>query len=169
MPRLKTILENRLRDAQKIAVLGIGSELRADDAVGMVIAKGLKSYIKDKKKGQRNSLKVFLGHTAPENLTGEVNKFKPTHLIIIDAVDFHQQAGATGVIDTRAEAGISFSTHRIPLKIIKDYFYKSVACDTIIIGIQPESVEFCGALSPKIQESVRMVSKELREVLKKFM
>ena len=166
MPRLKTILANRLRNARKIAVLGVGSELRADDAAGMVIAKRLKAYIKGKKQEERNSLKVFLGQTAPENLTGEIKKFKPTHLIIIDAVDFHQKAGAIGVVDLQAEAGVSFSTHRIPFQIIKDYLYKSIACETIIIGIQPESLEFCGGLSTTIQESVRVVCKEISEVLK---
>ena len=168
MRRLKTILENRLRDAQRIAVLGIGSELRADDAAGMLIAKELKAFIKEKKKEKRNSLKVFLGQTAPENLTGEIKKFKPTHLIIIDAVDFHQKAGSTRVIDLCGESGGSFSTHRIPAQVFKDYLYKSIACETITIGIQPESLEFCGSLSPKVQESVRAVSKEIREALKNF-
>jgi len=165
MPRLKTILANRLRNARKIAVLGVGSELRADDAAGMVIVKRLKAYIKGKKQEERNSLKVFLGQTAPENLTGEIKKFKPTHLIIIDAVDFHQKAGAIGVVDLQAEAGVSFSTHRIPFQIIKDYLYKSIACETIIIGIQPESVDFSLSLSPKIQKSARIVLEAIIEAL----
>lgn len=166
MPRLKTILENRLKNARKIAVLGVGSELRSDDAAGMVIAKRLQAYIKDKKKGRRKPLKVFLGHTAPENLTGAIKRFKPTHLIIIDAVDLHQKSGAIGVVDLRTETGVSFSTHRIPFQIIKDYFYKSIACETIIIGIQPQSFDFCASLSPKIQNSAGIVFEEIIEVLK---
>jgi hydrogenase 3 maturation protease len=165
MPRLKTILKDRLRSAQKIAVLGIGSELRADDAVGVVIARKLQAYIKKKK---IKALKVFLGETAPENLTGEIKKFNPTHLIIIDAIDFRKKAGAINIVDPHREEGVSFSTHRMPIKFIKNYLYKSIACQTIIIGIQPRSLEFCGGLSNTVQESVRVVSKEISEVFRKL-
>ena len=50
MPQIKTILKNKLKDAQRVAVLGIGSQLRADDAAGLLIAKEIKIYIKSKKK-----------------------------------------------------------------------------------------------------------------------
>lgn len=165
MPKLKTILKNRLKNATKVAILGIGSELRADDAVGVVIARNLQAHIR---KMKTKALKVFLGQTAPENLTGEIKKFNPTHLIIIDAVDFQKKAGSIGIVNDRKEEGVSFSTHRMPFQIIGDYLYKSIACETIIIGIQPQSLEYCGGLSPKIQESVRMASEGIREVLKKF-
>jgi len=166
MPQIKTILKDRLKSAQRVAVLGIGSQLRADDAAGLIIAKELKTYFKDKKK--RNLLKVFLGETAPENLTGQIKKFKPTHLVVIDAVDFHLKTGDLRVVDICTEAGVSFSTHRVPIGILRDYLYKSIHCETILIGMQPGSTEFCGGLSPGIQESTQAACKEIREVLKSF-
>ena len=42
MPNLKTILKKKLKDAKKIAVLGIGSALRSDDAAGLLVAEELK-------------------------------------------------------------------------------------------------------------------------------
>lgn len=147
-------------------MLGIGSPLRADDAVGLMIAQELKDYIKDKKR--KNLLKVFLGETAPENLTGQIKKFKPTHLIVIDAVDFHLKAGSLRVVDICTEAGASFSTHRVPIGIFRDYLYKSIGCETILIGMQPGSTEFCGGLSPGVPESTRAAGKEIREILKSF-
>jgi hydrogenase 3 maturation protease len=166
MMGIKTILRDKLRNAQRVAVLGIGSQLRADDAVGLLIAKELKTYLKDNKK--RNQLKVFLGETAPENLTGQIKKFKPTHLIVIDAVDFHLKTGALRVVDICTEAGVSFSTHRVPIGILRDYLYKSIQCETILIGMQPGSTEFCGGLSQGMQELTQAASKEIREVLKSF-
>ena len=166
MPQIKTILKDKLKDAQRVAVLGIGSPLRADDAAGLMIVQELKTYIKHKKK--RNLLKVFLGETAPENLTGQIKKFKPTHLIIIDAVDFHLETGALRVVDIRAEAGVSFSTHRVPVGIFRDYLYKSIHCETILIGMQPGSTEFCGNLSRGLRKSTQAAGKEIREALKKF-
>ena len=166
MPSIKTILRDRLKNAQRVVVLGIGSELRADDAAGLIIAKKLKAYIKDKKK--KSLLKVFLGQTAPENLTGEIKKFKPTHLIVIDAVDFHLKTGSLRVIDICTEAGASFSTHRVPIGIFRDYLYKSIHCETILIGLQPGSTEFCGSLSPGMPESMQAAGQEIREALKRF-
>ena len=166
MMRIKTILRNKLKGARRVAVLGIGSQLRADDAAGLLIAKELKTYLKENKK--RNQLKVFLGETAPENLTGQIKKFKPTHLIVIDAVDFHLNTGALRVVNICLEAGVSFSTHRVPVGILRDYLYKSIGCETILIGIQPGSLEFCGSLSPKVQESTQAACKEIKEALKSF-
>ena len=103
------ILQDELK---KGSDANLQKQLRADDAAGLIIAKELKAYIKDKKK--RKQLKVFLGETAPENLTGQIKKFKPTHLIVIDAVDFNLETGALRVVDIRTEAGVSFSTHRAP-------------------------------------------------------
>ena len=163
---IKTILKDKLRNAQRVAVLGIGSSLRADDAAGLLIAKELKIYLKDNKK--INQLKIFLGETAPENLTGQIKKFKPTHLIVIDAVDFNLEIGALRIVEICTEAGVSFSTHRVPIGIFRDYLHKSIQCETILVGIQPGSTEFCGELSPGMQESAQAASKEIREVLKNF-
>jgi hydrogenase 3 maturation protease len=166
MSLIKRILSNKLKNARKVAVLGIGSELRADDAAGLLVAKELKAYIKGRKK--KNLLKVFFGETAPENLTGQIKKFNPTHLIIIDAVDFRQKSGALRVVDIRLEAGVSFSTHRFPLEILRDYLYRSIRCETILIGIQPGSLEFCGAFSKGLRKSVQLACREIREALSSF-
>jgi len=162
MLRLKTALKNRLRDAKKIAVMGIGSELRGDDAAGVVVARQLQMYSK-KKKTRR--VKVFLGQTAPENLTGEIKKFKPTHLVMIDAVDFHGRPGAVKLIDSRHETGSSFTTHKMPAGIIEDYLCRSIACQTIIVGIQPKSLEFSLNLSCPIKKTVAALSKVMRDVV----
>jgi len=162
MLKLKTSLKNRIKDSKKVAILGVGSELRGDDAAGMAVSRQILQYIKEMK---IDSAKVFLGETAPENLTGEIKRFKPNHLIIIDAVDFQKKAGAVGIIDDSGEGGASFSTHRMPMGILKDYFYKSIACKTTIIGIQPKCVNFGTGLSREIQLSAKAVSRDLLEVL----
>lgn len=162
MPALKKVLQNKLKDAERIAILGIGSEVRGDDAAGMVVARRLEGHIKDKK---IKYLKVFLGATAPENLTGEIKRFKPTHLLMIDAVDINQKAGAVRVIDSYVELGASFSTHKMPIHIMKDYLYQSIGCKSIIIGIQPESLAFCESLSSKIHRCMEKLHIEIISVL----
>lgn len=147
-------------------MLGVGSLLRADDAAGLMITRELKNYIKGKK--VKGCLKVFLGETAPENLTGQIKKYKPTHLIIIDAVDFHLKTGSLRVVNISHEAGVSFSTHRVPVGILRDYLYKSIQCETILVGIQPESTEFCGCLSKGMLQATRLAAKEIKEAVKSF-
>lgn len=162
MPALKKVLKNKLKDAKRIAILGIGSEVRGDDAAGMVVARRLEAHIKNKK---IKYLRVFLGQTAPENLTGEIKRFKPTHLLMIDAIDINQKAGAVWVLDSHKEAGVSFSTHKMPIHVMKDYLYKSIGCKSIIIGIQPESLAFCEGLSSKIQRCVEKLHVEIISVI----
>jgi len=166
MPQIKTILKNKLKHAQRIAVLGIGSALRADDAAGLIIAEKLKKHFQGKR--CKKPLKVFFGQTAPENLTGQIKKFKPTHLIVIDAVDFRLKTGDLRVVNICAEDGATFSTHRVPIGVLRDYLHKSIQCETILVGMQPGSTEFCGKLSPGIEKSARAACKKIAEVLKEL-
>jgi hydrogenase 3 maturation protease len=158
MPNLKTLLKKKLKGAKKIAVLGIGSVLRNDDAAGLLVADELKK-IKNLK------LKVFFGSTAPENLTGEIIKYKPTHIIIIDSVDMDQKPGSILLIDPQVVDGVSFSTHMLPVKMIVDYFLESLKCEIIIIGIQPNSLEFGETVSDQVKKSARQIADAIRQIL----
>jgi len=158
MANLKTILKQKLKDAKKIAVLGIGSELRADDAAGLIVAEELKK-IKNLK------LKVFLGSTAPENFTGEIIKFKPTHILIVDSVDTDQKPGFILLINPEEVGGVSFSTHMLPVKMMVDYLLASLECEIIIIGIQPKVLLFGETISKEVKKSTKQVSGVIKQIL----
>lgn len=158
MANLKTILKQKLKDAKKIAVLGIGSELRADDAAGLIVAEELKK-IKNLK------LKVFLGSTAPENFTGEIIKFKPTHILIVDSVDTDQKPGFILLINPEEVGGVSFSTHMLPVKMMVDYLIASLKCEIIIIGIQPKVLLFGETISKEVKKSTKQVSGVIKQIL----
>jgi hydrogenase 3 maturation protease len=158
MPNLKILLKKNLKGAKKIAVLGVGSVLRSDDAAGFLVAEELKKI--------RNSkLKVFLGSTAPENLTGEIIKYKPTHIMIVDSVDMDQKPGSILLIDPQVVEGVSFSTHMLPVKMIVDYFLESLKCEIIIIGIQPKSLEFGEIVSEEVKKSTKQIADATRQIL----
>ena len=59
MPRLnlKTVLKNSLRNAVRVAVLGVGSELKGDDKAGMLVAADLEKNLK--KDGLYPQLAIF--------------------------------------------------------------------------------------------------------------
>lgn len=160
---LKTILKDKLKDAKRIALLGVGSELRADDVAGLQVAESLLKFRPKKKIG----FKVFIGETAPENLTGEIRRFKPTHLILVDSVDVKKKPGSIVLIAPEESAGISFCTHRLPIKIMTDFLTQDLHCEVVIIGIQPKTLEFNQPPSKFLGASVKKVVQFIKEVLSK--
>ena len=164
MQSLKDELTVRLKGAKRVAVLGVGSELRGDDIAGIFVLESLKKSKKKLKRGIK--LKTFEGSTAPENLTGEIKTFKPTHLIIVDTADIGEKPGT--VLLLRADEvgrGVSFSTHKIPPKILIDYFAHSLKCEIVIIGIQPKSISFGKSASKDVIESSKSVASSILTAL----
>jgi len=154
MQNLATELKSRLKTAKKVAVLGVGSELRGDDAAGMLVAQTVSKYERRKR-----SFRVFMGSTAPENLTGEIIKFKPSHIIIVDTADIKQKPGTILLLKAGDLAdGVSFSTHKLPPKVMMDYFVKKLKCSISIIGIQPKCIKFDANVSKEVKSSVKEVS-----------
>lgn len=161
MKELTKELKVRLNKAKRVAILGVGSEFRGDDAAGILVAENLSG----KKLPPR--LKIFHGATAPENLTGEIIKFKPTHIIIVDTADIKEKPGTILLLNNEdLGAGISFSTHKLPAKVLMDYFIKSLKCQIFLIGIQPKTLKFASAISKEIRESAKGVSRAILDAVK---
>lgn len=163
MESLKANLKKQLNNAQRVALLGVGSELRGDDAAGVFVARKLCPVSSGAIENKR--YKVFIGETAPENLTGQIKSFNPTHLIIVDSAQMNEEAGAVKLIDSDEVSGFSSSTHSLPMKVLADYLFKSIGCKTTIIGIQPKALDFGMPLSPEVKKSVKCVWQALKAVL----
>ena len=163
---LRTSLRSSCSGFRKLAVLGIGSELRGDDGAGVLAAETIqKSLAKSKK---RLPVKIFHGGTAPENLTGEIKRYKPSHIIIIDTADFKEKPGTVVVLDPRdIGGGVSFSTHKMPAKILVDYLQSSLACEVTIIGIQPKNIDFGKPITKMVAGSVKEVAGAVADVARK--
>ena len=163
MLSLKKTLKGKLKAAKKVAILGIGSDLRSDDAAGLLVAEQLGRQGRVKR---GIKYRVFVGATAPENLSGEIKKFCPTHLIVIDSADFGKPAGKIRLIELKELDGISFCTHRLPLKIMIDYLAQSINCATIVIGIQPKKISFGSQCSKEVEKASKQLSGIIKEILK---
>jgi hydrogenase 3 maturation protease len=153
---LKTNLQQRLENALKIGVLGIGSELRADDAAGILVAQRVEELMGDKK--THPQIETFIGATAPENLTGEIKRFAPTHLVIVDAADLDSEPGTITLMDPDSIGGTTFCTHSLPLKVMIDYLLDSFECDVIIVGIQPKSLAVGASVSNEVLNAVQFLA-----------
>jgi hydrogenase 3 maturation protease len=133
-------------------VLGVGSELRGDDAAGMLISDRLREHFRDRL--GPSVFRVFPGETAPENFTGELKKFQPSHLLIVDCADFGKAPGEAVLASPDEITGISFSTHRLPLFVLTDYLSKLFPCEIRILGIQPGTLELFHPITEPVQKTV---------------
>jgi hydrogenase 3 maturation protease len=157
MTDLKTLFRQTLQGAERVAVLGVGSSLRGDDAAGMLAAEQVLSL--GKAQQDQGRLAVFLGETAPENLTGPIKSFRPTLLIVIDAADMGKTPGRVQVIDpTRVADAGSCSTHSLPLNVLTAYLRDELACRVVIVAIQPGSCGFGQSPCPAVVSAARRVA-----------
>jgi hydrogenase 3 maturation protease len=145
----------------RIVVLGVGSELRSDDVVGVLAAERI---------AEKNLRGVWSlsGGTAPENFTADVRQISPTHVLIIDSADMGDAPGTVRLIDPSDIGGISFGTHALPLGVLAGYLQRETGCRVIVIGVQPESLEFGGQLSPPVRTALEETVQAIAEAAGAF-
>jgi hydrogenase 3 maturation protease len=163
MPLTLKLLENRLislRDrGERVAFVGIGSENHGDDAAGILAVKLLRAF-------PLTNVLAISGGTAPENVTGEVKRFKPALVVFIDALRGTGVPGAILEISKDDISGFSFSTHSLPLSVIIDYLAGDLCAEFIVIGIQGYEFRFGEEVSEAVSKSVKELVDSVKCVLK---
>ncbi|MBI4708083.1 MAG: hydrogenase 3 maturation endopeptidase HyCI [Candidatus Omnitrophica bacterium] len=159
MQKLKATLKKHLRSAKKTVFLGVGSDLRADDAAGLIVTGNLSRLFKN-----NPCFKSIFGSTSPENLTGEIKQFCPTHVLIIDSADLGKKAGYAEVVDLDNIHGTNLGTHRMSLKVMADYLTACLGCKVILLCIQPKTVAFGLKPSQEIKKSAQLLAKLIKDV-----
>jgi hydrogenase 3 maturation protease len=151
---LKTLTE-AFAGASRIAILGVGSDLRGDDGVGVAVAARLERTLA----GTRDA-RVFQGHTAPENLSGAIREFTPSHLVAIDAACLSGRPGRVALIRGEDVGGVSFCTHALPLSVMFAYLKQSLAgLKVVVIGIEPADTAFGRPLSDAVAAAAESVAR----------
>lgn len=163
MQNLTRILRQKLDNASRVAILGIGSDLRGDDIAGIITTQQIEKIIEQKTSPLE--VKFFIGATAPENLTGEIKKFQPSHLIIIDSVYSNVPPGRITVMDPGEIEDVSFFTHKLPIKVMIDYLLQFCKFHVIIIGIQPKDIAIGKPVSEEIGHAVKKLSETIAKIL----
>ena len=86
-------------------------------------------------------LLLVKGGPAPENFTGVIKAFGPDLLLVVDAAYLELPAGSIQILPEERAAGLSFSTHMLPLPMMLAYLKLECACETCLVGIQPATTE----------------------------
>ena len=161
------MLLKRLEGCSRIAVLGIGSELRGDDVAGVLLVREL-GLMANKRRFSHLAFEGFEGGNAPENATGFIKGFKPSHIIVVDAADISLAPGECREIDPEELGDIPFSTHTLPMKIVTDYLKQATGAAISIIGVQPENLDFGRAPSKALKRGVRRLSRRMYEIMREY-
>jgi hydrogenase 3 maturation protease len=170
--------------ATRIAVLAVGSRLRGDDVAGLLTAVHLKRHLRGvhalachapanaasndtpKRELRPPEILILNGDTAPENMTGQIKDFKPSHLIILDAADTGRPPGHIDIVDPAGlSSNLSATTHSLPIKMVIEYIDHYAPCQCTIVGIQPKTVHFAAPVTPAISAASRELAGILAQAL----
>jgi hydrogenase maturation protease HycI len=141
-----------------VAIVGIGSELRGDDAAGVRVAQALQLAVEA---DRDPPLLIIDAGVAPENFTGTLRRFDPDLVLLIDAAQMNEVPGTIRWIDWQETSGLSASTHTLPPYLLVQYLVSELNCTVALIGIQPQDNEFGAPLSLEVQQAVDEITRTL--------
>jgi hydrogenase 3 maturation protease len=143
-----------------VAILGIGHELRGDDAAGILIARALMRSVAE----LRHILVIDAGH-APENFSGPLRRFSPDLILLIDAAQMGEAPGTIRWLAWDETAGLSASTHTLPLWVLAKYLIAELGCEIALITIQALDASLGRQITIQVQQSIDTIVHSLAEQL----
>ena len=130
-------------------MLAIGNELRGDDGLGPLFAKKFSKIAENS-----SDVIVIDGGTVPENFTGSLRKEKPTHVILIDAVEMNGAPGEIKFIEKEKISQFNVSTHAMPISFLIKYLETTSSFEIILLGIQPKKMVLGEKITLEVENSV---------------
>ncbi|MGZ4902162.1 MAG: hydrogenase 3 maturation endopeptidase HyCI [Halobacteriota archaeon] len=146
----------------RLVILGIGNELRHDDAVGLVIIEELRRRVKD------SAVTILNCADIPENFTGHVKRLDPACIVLVDAADFGGHPGDAHVFFLHDTEKGDVSTHKASLAVLGEYLRSETGASVFIIGVQPDNTEFGSGLTQTVREASDSISEAISTVLNHY-
>lgn len=171
-----------LERAERLFVLGIGNRHKGDDAVGGLCVRllirelaprmrrtGAPSAEPRRRRGGLRKLpplefEALDAGEAPEGATGIIRKFRPTHVLIVDAAVGGRRPGTIFVIDRNKISQEDLSTHRLPLSLLARYLEESIGCRVILVGIEPKEIAWGRPVSAAVRAAAVRLSAWLARI-----
>lgn len=128
---LSDTLRSRIKNARRLAIVGIGDEFILPDRLGMFAARVI---------GEQPipGVKVFFAGSVPESITGPLRRYQPEHVLFIDAADMGARPGTVAVIEPGQIQARLISTHVLPLSVVMEYVERETGAEVTLLGIQPD-------------------------------
>ena len=144
----------------KAVVVGVGNELKADDGIGLAVARQLQA------EGFASKDVMIVPAEVPENYIMPIAKFKPELLVLVDSADFQGKAGEVRAIRDEEISSVFTNTHSVPLVLFLEAIRKqSPKSRTVFIGIQPKTLQLGKPMSPEVRKAGRTAADAIRKMV----
>ena len=152
-------LKSWLAGSKRIVIAGVGNDVRQDDGVGLKVAQGLQGKLPE-------NVCVLESETVPENFLFDIEEFKPTHVLLVDAAFLGLKPGEVSLVDAEAVVNVSaISTHVLPLRIFCEYVKKTTGAKIALLLVEPKSFELWEGMSPEVEAAAERITKVLLGLL----
>jgi hydrogenase 3 maturation protease len=152
-------LKNWLADAKKVVLAGIGNPIRSDDYAGLKIVQDLQGKLPE-------NICLLEAETVPESYLLDIEEFKPTHVLLIDAALLGLNPGEASLVDAEKIADFpAITTHLLPLRIFCDYVKQATGAKIALLLIEPKSMDFGEGLTAEVQAAAGQITKILLKLL----
>jgi hydrogenase 3 maturation protease len=151
----KSKLRQGLKGGGRLVILGVGNPMKGDDAAGLLC---VEQVMKNVPARARPGIRLFRTYDVPENYTGKIRKFKPSHILIIDAALPGLKPGDIFILEKEKIAIEEISSHKIPLMVLISYLEQSIGCKATVLGIQAKDLSFGTPINPVIKAAVKTVA-----------
>jgi hydrogenase 3 maturation protease len=140
----------------RVAVIGVGNVMNADDGAGVLAVEALAARVP-----ASPHLLVLGCGTAPENFTGPLRRFRPDLVVEIDAAHLGEAPGAVAWVDWHEADGMSASTHTLPPSVLARFLSTDLGCRVALIGIQPATLEMGQGVSPDVAAAIDRLADQM--------
>ena len=145
--------------AKRVVIAGVGNDVRQDDGVGLKVVEALQGKV-------RENVCLIECETVPESYLLDIEQFKPTHVLLIDAAYLGLKPGEVSLMDAEAIANVSaITTHVLPLRIFCEYVKKTTGAKIALLLVEPKSFELWEGLSPEVEAAAERITKVLLGLL----
>ena len=140
--------ELRARLRRPVVVIGVGSNIRGDDAFGIETVRVLRSA------GGLEGVEVFEGDVAPENLAERVVRASPRTVVAVDAAEFAGEVGELRIIEPAELAWGLIGTHAPSLELLAEYLARRCGATTLLLAARPGATAMGEVVSPTMEKAV---------------
>jgi hydrogenase 3 maturation protease len=151
-------LRERLAGARRVAVVGIGDRLLPRDRLGMLAAGAIADL-------HLPEVRVFFAGTVPESMTGPIRRFRPEHVLFLDAADMGSPPGTVAIVEPEGIHATLFSTHVLPLSLVMEFLEKDAHTRVTLIGIEPDTSPQGDDPTPGEREGIEHLLSAVKRVL----
>ncbi len=133
---------------EKIVFVGLGNELRGDDAAGLFFLERLKV------KPEFCKSNFIIAGTNPENYLQKILDSGADVVVFIDAARSGAKPGTIGWIDTEKVVSVNISTHAFSVKMVEEFLEKYHPFKFMYLGIEPLTTKLGENVSSEILKNI---------------